>query len=361
MSEHWQGTYLDGRSAARHPAVVSILARGLRLQLEDGRTLFWEYEAVRQVSGGHAGEQARFEKGGELPEILAIATPGFLSALAAQAPEARFHQPRSGGFKLSTGLAAVGALVGGAALIYLWGLPTLAEVAARSVPIAWEEKLGEAVAHKMVDDQAAKVSPETVAAVERIVKTLVPPGSSRYTYRVRVVKNDDVNAFAAPGGYIVVYTGLLEKTRTPEELAGVLAHEIQHVEKRHTTRGLLRQVSFQLLISALTGDTGQLGQVLGAAGTLGTLGYQRGDEAEADREGMALMQRAKLDPSGMVGVFEILAREGGDMPRGFEYLSSHPATEGRLAEMKKLAAKATYEPVPLLGDVDWRSVRRAGK
>lgn len=351
---------MDGRSAARHPAVVSILARGLSFRLQDGRTLFWPYEEIRQVSGGHAGEQARFEKGGELPEMLAVATPGFLSALARQAPDARPQKPQSGTFKLSTGLAAVGALVGGAAVIYLWGLPFVAEVATRSVPIAWEEKLGRAVVHKLVDDKAPPVSPQTVAAVERIVGTLMPPGRSKYTYRVKVTKNDDVNAFAAPGGYIVVNTGLLEKTRNAEELAGVLAHEIQHVEKRHTTRGLLRQLSLQLLISALTGDTGQLGQVLGAAGTLGTLGYQRGDEAEADREGMALMQQARLDPKGMVGVFELLAREGNDMPRGLEYLSSHPATGERMAEMKRLAAKATYAPVPLLGELDWRRVRQAG-
>lgn len=357
QKSNWPGTYLDGQSAARHPASVAILTSGLRFTLEDGRTMLWPYDQIKQVSGAHAGEHVRFEKGGELGESLTVPDGAFLAALKLYAPEARFDAPAGPGKTVAIALASVVGLVAAAAGVYLWGIPGLAGYAADRVPVAWEEKLGELVVSNMVEDAERLSDPASQAAVERIVQTLVPKGSSRYTYRVTIAKNQQVNAFAAPGGHLVIHTGLMSKTRNAEELAGVLAHEIQHVENRHVTRGMLRQAGFQLILTALTGDAGQLGQVIGAAGSLGVLGYQRGDEAEADREGMQLMQAAKLDPAGMVGVFEILQAEDTELPGVFEYLSSHPATDARLNEMKQMAKKATYEPVALLPDVDWKSIR----
>jgi predicted Zn-dependent protease len=357
QKSNWPGTYLDGQSAARHPVTVAILTSGLRFTLEDGRTMLWPYEEIKQASGAHAGEHVRFEKGGELGESLTIPDGAFLGALEVYAPEARFHAPAGPGKTVAVALASVVGLVAAVAGVYVWGIPSLAGFAADRVPVSWEDKLGEIVVAQMVEESERLDDPVRQAAVERIVETLVPKGSSKYTYRVTLAKNDQVNAFAAPGGHLVIYTGLLSKTRKAEELAGVLAHEIQHVENRHVTRGMLRQAGFQLILTALTGDAGQLGQVLGAAGSLGVLGYQRGDEAEADREGMRLMQAARLDPTGMVGVFEILQEQDTDLPGVFEYLSSHPATDARLSEMKKLAKKAHYEPVALLPDVDWKAIR----
>jgi predicted Zn-dependent protease len=91
--------------------------------------------------------------------------------------------------------------------------------------------------------------------LEEITKTLTAPlPNTHYTFRVMVVNDPIVNALAAPGGYILVFRGLLDRTRSPEELAGVLAHESQHVLKRHTTRALLENVSSGLLVAALMGE-----------------------------------------------------------------------------------------------------------
>ena len=130
--------------------------------------------------------------------------------------------------------------------------------------------------------------------------------STPYTFRLIVVDNDMVNAFATPGGYIVVFRGLLERTGSAEELAGVLAHEMQHVLRRHGTKTLFRQLSTRALIAVFSGDLESVGTMLETAEALGGLRYRRQDETEADREGMRLIQRARVDPAGMIAFFATL-------------------------------------------------------
>ncbi len=160
-----------------------------------------------------------------------------------------------------------------------------------------------------------------------------------------------------PGGYIVVNRGLLEKTETPEELAGVLAHEVQHVVQRHATRALFREMSVRILLASLTGDANGLGQALSAAGKLGGLRYQRGDEEAADRDGMKMLQAARIDPSGMISFFRRLAREGQRGPQAPAYLSTHPQTADRILQLERLAAQAHYTPVTLLPGYLWEEMK----
>jgi predicted Zn-dependent protease len=288
---------------------------------------------------------------------LVVSAPGFLAALREHAPEARFQAPVAGkglGLRIAGSLASTAALV---AAFYVWGIPVVAEVAAARVPIAWEEKLGQVVVDQLAPPAERCTDPQAQAAAEAIVARLAAARPSPYHYKVAIARNEQINAFAAPGGYVVVFTGLLKKTKRPEELAGVLAHELQHVQRRHTTKALLRQASMQLLLSALTGDMGQVGQALGIAGTVGTLGYQRADEAEADREGMRILQAARLDGQGMIEAFEMLRREA-DAPSHARlpgFLSTHPDTGDRIAALRRLVREAHGAPRPFAPAIDWEA------
>lgn len=183
------------------------------------------------------------------------------------------------------------------------------------------------------------------------------PGSA-YTFRITVVDQPAVNAFAAPGGYLIIHLGLLAATQTPAELAGVLAHEMQHVLHRHATRALFREISMRALLSLLVGDAGGLGQALETAGTLGELRYRRQDEETADRDGMKLIQAARVDPNGMVSFLRRLSREESDAPHSRAYLSTHPLTAERIKQMERMAAGAHYTPVALLPGYPWREIGR---
>jgi hypothetical protein len=129
---------------------------------------------------------------------------------------------------------------------------------------------------------------------------------------VIVANNPTVNALATPGGSIVVFRGLLERTENAEELAGVLAHEIQHVMHRHSTKAILRQASAGVLMAALVGDVSAVVAFgLQSARTLGDLRYSRQAELEADRDGARMLHAAAVDPAGMVSFFQAMQREEG--------------------------------------------------
>jgi len=362
MRTDWEGHYLDGRTAARQRVTIRLMRQGLQVTTETGVSFFWRYRDVRQTQGFYAGEQVRLEKGEGIPEVLLVSDPAFLSAAHRLGPDltGHLHDPARRSLRVAlTVLAALGA-VGASAALYLWGIPAVASLAASRVPVSWEERLGRAVMAHLAPPGKRCPDPARARLIEEIGAALTGPlANNPYTFRVMVVNDRTVNALAAPGGYVVVFRGLLERTQTPEELAGVLAHEFQHILKRHATRALLQRVSSGLLVAAMTGDASGLTAFgLESAAVLGELHYSRESEAEADAEGMRMLLRANIDPAGMITFFERLRRGGGRSPALFRYLSTHPETDDRIRALKSLAANPPERPVRLLPDYDWRDVRK---
>jgi predicted Zn-dependent protease len=223
--------------------------------------------------------------------------------------------------------------------------------------VAWEESLGRAVTDQLAPPDRICANPSGQRSLDVIVARLTAVAPSPYTFRARVVDAPDVNALAAPGGYIVVFRGLVERARTPEELTGVLAHEIEHVLHRHTTRAVIQHASTGLLLAALTGDmTGPLAYGLESARVLGQLQYSRRAEEEADRDGMKLLLAARVAPDGMIGFFDELAK--GEHPRSvLRYLSTHPSPSDRIATLRELAARAAGPWTPALTDQQWQDLK----
>ncbi len=358
----WHGYYLDGRTAARHLVTLQPLRQALQITTSTGQTFLWPYGQIRQTQGAYSGEQVRLELGGEYPEVVLVADEAFLTTLHEVAPDltTHFHHPVRRGHRVRlTILAAIGVVAGGA-LVYLYGIPWLAGVLAQRVPVAWEEQLGRTVVDRLVPESERCTNPTRSASMDALVHTLstVPP-QGPYTFHVLVANRPMVNAFAAPGGYIVVFRGLLDLTHSPEELAGVLAHEMQHVLSRHATRTILEHASTALLVTALSGDvSGTLALGAEAAQTLGSLRYSRRHETEADRGGMNRILAAGIDPEGMIRFFHTLAKQGPAMPQSLSYLSTHPSTEDRLQRLQALAADAAPPQHKLLPDSAWDDIKR---
>ena len=175
-------------------------------------------------------------------------------------------------------------------------------------------------------------------------------GEHRFTFLA--VEDPRINAFALPGGYIGIHTGLLEATRNEDELAGVLAHEIAHVTQRHIARAIHANSRQSLLTTAIMlgaiivaaagggGDAVQ-GAVAVAQGTAvqQRINFTRSNEYEADRIGIAALAEAGFDPYGMASFFEVLSRMQTTSPemRAPEFLRTHPVTTARIAEARSRA------------------------
>ncbi|MFT3884706.1 MAG: M48 family metallopeptidase [Flavobacteriales bacterium] len=233
--------------------------------------------------------------------------------------------------------------IAAAVAAYLWVLPFVAERLALLLPPETDVRMGEA----MFQGMRPTLHEDTVrsVALQRFGERLHLAPS--FPLHFHVVEDDQVNAFALPGGHIVVYTGLLDKLATPPELAALLAHEATHVEKRHTTRGIARNLSGTLFLALVAGDaTAIAGTVAHHVDELRGLSYSRSLEREADAIGMQRMHAAHVDPQGMVDLLHVLEQSGADMPESMAFLSSHPLTKERLAHAEEAAAQLGGTPVP---------------
>jgi predicted Zn-dependent protease len=245
-------------------------------------------------------------------------------------------------------------LVGG----LLWALPRLAGPLAGQVPLQWEQALGERMMAHLAEQQPFCDAAPGEDALGRLTERLLAGSDWPIPVRVRVSPQPAVNAFALPGGNIVLLRGLLETARSPEEVAGVLAHEIAHALERHPLRGALRAAGIGLVFRALAGNASGL-EDAAARGveTLLLRSYTRADESAADRRGLALLERAGLDGSALADLLERLDAGEGRGAQLPSLLSTHPLSRERSGKLRRLAPIARPEAAPALSPADWAALR----
>ncbi|THH40522.1 M48 family metalloprotease [Neolewinella litorea] len=168
--------------------------------------------------------------------------------------------------------------------------------------------------------------------VDEIVNQGMVPYRDIFPYEVAIINQDVENAFATPGGFLYVYTGLIQTLDSGDELAGVLAHEIAHSAERHSTDQLTQQFGLSTLLSLITGnaDPGLLSQV---AGSLLTLSFSRGDESEADARSVDYLCNTRYAANGAAGFFMSI-QDGSSPP---EFLSTHPNPDNRVEAINERA------------------------
>ncbi len=234
-------------------------------------------------------------------------------------------------------------------------LPEMGSTANAAVSLDEEYRVGLMVVRGMRDSGQILEDPEVSEYLQSVghrISSHADEGAHQFSYFV--VRDPSINAFALPGGFIAVHSGLLLSTRNENELAGVLAHETAHVTQRHLARSLVDQshaslVSTAAMLAAIllgatagrnsSGDAMQ-GAIVAAQGAAiqHQLNYSRASEYEADRIGIGTMVAAGFDPLGMPSFFETMMRlDGNPAYNSFEFLQSHPVTTNRIAESRNRA------------------------
>lgn len=219
---------------------------------------------------------------------------------------------------------------------------------ADQIPIEEETRLGRSSFESMKGQLKLQDSGAAFDAVQNIGKQLTQ--GSKYTYEFHVVQDDTLNAFAMPGGVVVVHTGLINATKRPEELAGVLAHEVQHVEQRHSLEGMVKNLGLRAVWALVTGDLG--GTLAGqAAVQLTSLKFSRDAESEADDKGFDTLVKQGIDPSGMPEFFKTMSEKVADAPAAF--MSTHPLSEDRQKELAERVERLQKQEFKSLGIEPW--------
>ena len=215
---------------------------------------------------------------------------------------------------------------------YIWLVPFLADRLARKVPVSYEEKLGDGMYEAM--KPGFTIDANRTAYINDFFRELNI--ATKYNVRITVIHENVANAFAMPGGNIVVYDKILSDMNSYEDLAALLSHEFTHVNEKHTTRSLFGQLGPWVFLSIVLGDVGAIANVLVSnADNLKTLDYSRKLEKEADLNGLKLLSDRKIDCSGFIDLFELLKKEvdlAGGQPS--EWISSHPDLERRIKYVK---------------------------
>ncbi len=221
-------------------------------------------------------------------------------------------------------------------------LALLAGTACAPLTVPEEQALGNQFEQSMRGELAFVYDRTIVDYVRKMGAELVAAaGPQPFEYRFYVVVDDEINAFAGPAGHIYVHTATILKARNASELAGVMAHEVGHVAKRHIAANYNRSRNTQIganlvtlaasiLGGGMVGNAASLGTSLAAAGFLNSFGREA--EHESDVFAVRAMARAGWSPDGLVSFFELLLHEQGG--GGPSFLSSHPATQDRIAQTR---------------------------
>ncbi len=298
--------------------------------------------------GGHNNEQVFFEHS-EFPgwsiyssdpglskDPILCATPAFAKLFKA-VDRSRRSTPKPVIF----GLALLAMLFGG--LVLLWTQKDrIADYIAEKIPLEWETKFGDHVFEQFENDPTILTNSAWAGPVSNITSRLLPVvEKSGYEFKFHIKQDTNVNAFAIPGGHVVILTGLLEHADSAEEVAGVLAHELAHVTRRHTLRNIIKSAGLLVVLQAVLGDTsGLFGLAAEASRYLLEQKFSRDFEREADDTGWAYLVEANIDPRGMTRFFEKLKQlmidSGMDaMENSLALVNTHPASQERIERLNE--------------------------
>ncbi len=355
--DHYNGVYFDGQVSVRREAGIHLTPGGVQIQTEAWCVL-WRYKDITVMQDGFYGEAIRLENKAYPDAALLVSNSSFAISLDLFAPEllARpFWDLRLTGWQSIIQTSAAVALL--AAFFYYYGIALVAEAGVLIAPRAAEERMG----HSAVQFITATSKPCNGSASTKLLRRLEAPifkaAGTDYPLEVIYVRMPMVNAFAAPGGKIVVSSGLVEHASKPDELAGVLAHEVQHVLHRDSMRAIARQLGGSVILAMLAVDPSSSNLFLNPSSQLLQLSFSREAETQADLGAVELLGKAGYAKDGITRALNHLLELKGDDSKSFQYLSTHPSTTQRIETLRRVAPEAT-PPNQLLTDEEWARAKR---
>jgi predicted Zn-dependent protease len=349
--------FFDGDSPDPQEVSLHIAAGILQIGLDDGVILRWPVEEVRQLpdlAGKHTVVLRRISD----PLARLYVTD---QSLLKHLPHLTRRAPPKGRVRLAAWAVAAVAAVG--LQIFLL-VPLLADNLAGFIPPEGERALGEATfgqIREALDETGLNPlevceGAEGVAALEALVARLGGEEDLRQEVSLSVLDHKMVNAFALPGGFVVLFRGLIDAAQGPDELAAVLAHEIGHVVSSDPTRHALRSAGSIGVLGLLFGDFAGGAAVLFLTERLISAQYSQAAETGADRFAHKVLAQAGISPAALGDMFATMQAEQGDTDGVVSHFLSHPALGSRIdAARAQVDDDATY--TPSMTEEEWAAVQ----
>lgn len=355
------GLYADGVTAALKPATLALGGESLHLELPDGEAVIWPYDLIRLLPDQADRSGLVLANADDPVARLMVADESFGRELRARCPNLGRRPPVSDPRRLVTW--AVGAVASVALIIFVL-VPLMADQLAEFLPPEGERALGDVtfdqIRSALSQNELVPIGiceePAGLAALAAMRARLDPAADLPYPIRVHVLDHELINAFALPGGRIVLFRGLIEAAETAEEVGAVLAHEIGHVVGRDPTRDALRSAGSIGVLGLLLGDFAGGTVVLFLANQLINASYSQGAEIAADAYAHDLMRETGLSPAALGTMFERLRDKYGDAEGIVAHFASHPQMAARIAA-SQAAAEGVETGPPLLTEAEWRALR----
>jgi Zn-dependent protease with chaperone function len=347
----------DGLTAAAIPATVSAESRGLVLRGDDGGVIdCWAWDDIQLTEQPTPDRPVRLSHQSKPGARLVIEESAILPRIEAHARYLHRRPINPRHVWSAIGIAAAGVAT---FVFFVYGLPWIARPASKLVPVSWEEPVGDStveIVNKLfANGRKMCIGEAGSAALRSMTKALAATVDSPYRVQVHVVDSKIVNALATPGGRIVLFRGLIDKAGAADEVAGVLAHEMAHVVRRHPTQSMITSIGWSALLSAFTGGASlSNAAVAELAAHLATSAYDRDIETEADSDAVAMLNAAGIGSAGLERFFRSVAeleKKGLQLP---EYLSSHPSASRRIEVVRN---SGSMQGTPALSEPEWQALK----
>jgi beta-barrel assembly-enhancing protease len=351
-----EAIYFDGETARDNKVRVSLEPQSLKITGDTVSAQTWGLSGLSAIDPPHTDQLLRLAYHRQPGARLIIDDRGFTEQLLTLAPHLK------GGFNPRRALHLFAWIGGGltilAGLIYLT-LNFAPQKLAVLLPDQWSKRVGDQMEASLVDRAKVCHTPAGDNAVAAMLATLAEGNPDMPPMRVRIYDIPIMNAFALPGGHIVLTRGLLKGAAAPGEVAGVLAHEIGHAAHHHPEAQLVRIAGVQVLLSVATGTSGGT-NASSLAGLAAILQSSRDAEREADAYAVAMLSAARVDPMGLKHFFEKILNEEGKSPGGAlsklgTVFSTHPVTTERIELIKPLPTGTPLTP-PISED-QWKDLK----
>jgi Zn-dependent protease with chaperone function len=339
--------FFDGEIARDHMVIAELTPQGLAIEGLGVTPRVWSLSGLNLIAKAQPGHPLRLGYENEPGARLVVTQEAFTRELMAQAPHL------AGGFNARRA-GRVAAIIALCALATAGVLSYAPQTLAFVLPDSWRNSLGDQVEATLASNGKLCATSATNASLRSLGNRLREGNADMPPFEIKVYDIKILNAFALPGGRIIVTRKLIDEVKAPEEVAGVLAHEIGHVYHRHSEAQLIRATGIELLLKMASGggDT-----ISGFAGLLAVLRYSRDAEREADSFAQTAMVNAAIDPTALKSFFEAMKKLLGD--RGStgglfgtvsDMMSTHPMTDERIAAIKPLPEGTVARPV--LSDIE---------